>query len=222
MRPSLFLPEQIVKAFAVKKVLSKPELLQHCGFSSTTAWRLLHQVGYFTSYNHNARYYTLTSIPEFDDHGLWSYQDIRFSRWGPLPDTAVAVIERSPEGMTAHELAEFLGIPNPMPLLTQLSGQQRLRRESAGGSFIYLAVEQNRHEQQLQRRLAEMAARAPLSLPEPQQIIELLVEMIRHPQQTPREWARRLTRRQTRLGVQQIEAVIRHYHLTAKKGLSNF
>lgn len=219
MRPSLFLPEHILRPFTVKKVLSKAELLQHCGCSSATVWRLLHQVGYFTSYNHNAKYYTLASIPEFDDHGLWSYRDIRFSRWGPLSDTAIAVIERSPEGMTAHELAEFLGIENPMPLLTQLSGKQRLGRQSVGGSFIYLAFEQRRHEQQLQRRLAEMAAQPPPSLPEPQQIIDLLVEMIRHPQQTPREWARRLARRNIRLRVPQIEAVIRHYHLTVKKGL---
>jgi hypothetical protein len=221
MRPSLFTPEQILKPFGVKKVLSKAELVQHCGCSSATAWRLLKQVGHFTSYNYNAKYYTLASFPEFDEHGLWAYRDIRFSRWGPLPDTMVAVIERSPEGMAARELASSLGIRNPMPLLTQLAGQQRLRRESVGGSFIYLAVEQSRHEQQLQRRLAEMAARPPASLPEPQQIIELLVEMIRHPQQTPRQWARRLARRDVRLGVQQIKDVIRHYHLTVKKGLSN-
>jgi hypothetical protein len=184
-----------------------------------TAWRVLRQVGYFTSYNYNARYYTLASIPEFDNRGLWSYRDIRFSKWGPLPDTAVAVIERSPEGMTAHELGEYLGIQNPMPLLTQLSANRRLRRESVGGRFLYLATEQSQHEQQMQTRLGEMAAQRPLSLPEPEQIIALLVEMIRHPDQAPRQWDRRLARRDIRLGVRQIEAVMQHYHLTVKKGL---
>ena len=37
-----------------------------------TAWRILHQQGYLTSYNHNAKYYTLTRIAQFDEQGLWA------------------------------------------------------------------------------------------------------------------------------------------------------
>jgi hypothetical protein len=58
-----------------------------------------------------------------------------------------------------------------------------------------------------------------LPLPEPQQIIALLVEMIRHPQQTPQQWARRLRRRNIRLGTRDIKAVMERYQLTVKKGL---
>ena len=154
-----------------------------------TLWRLLRQAGYFTSYNYNAKYYTLTTIPQFDDHGLWSYQDIRFSKWGTLPETIVAVIERSAGGMTAREVAELLHVRNAKPLLTQLALKQRLWRQALGRSFVYLASEPSRQEQQLRRRNEQALLRA---LPEPQQIIALLVEMIRHPQQTPRQWARQL------------------------------
>jgi hypothetical protein len=56
-------------------------------------------------------------------------------------------------------------------------------------------------------------------LPEPQQIIALLVEMLRHPQRTPGQWARRLARSGIRLGMQDINAVLDHYHLSVKKGL---
>ena len=220
MRTPQFTLNDILKSFARKKVLSKTELLQECGCSPMTAWRLLRKEGYFTSYNNNAKYYTLATIPQFDDHGLWAYQDVRFSKWGTLPQTMVAVIERSPRGMTAHELAEFLQVGNVKPLLTQLTLNQRLWREALGGAFVYLAVEQSRHEQQLQRRRAEGIPELPLlPLPEPQQIIALLVEMIRHPQQTPRQWARRLVRRNIRLGAQDIRAVMEHYHLAVKKGL---
>jgi hypothetical protein len=58
-------------------------------------------------------------------------------------------------------------------------------------------------------------------LPQPPQIVALLVEMIRHPQQTPQQWARRLARSDIHLGIQEINAVMDYYHLTAKKGLLN-
>ncbi len=218
MRTPQFTLNDVLKSFACKEVLSKAELLREYGCSPMTIWRLLRGVGYFTSYNYNAKYYTLATIPLFDDHGLWTYQDIRFSKWGKLPETIVAVIERSPGGMTAHELAELLHVRNSKPLLTQLILKQRLWREAVGRSYVYLAVEQSQQEQQLRRRIEQ----APVQLlPAPQQIIALLVEMIRHPQQTPRQWARRLARGNIRLGTQDISAVIEHYHLTVKKGLLN-
>jgi hypothetical protein len=218
MRTPRFTLDDVCESFVRRKVLSKAELLPEFGCSPMTMWRRLRQVGYLTSYNYNAQYYTLATIPRFDDHGLWTYRDIRFSKWGKLPETIVAVIERSPEGMMARELEELLHVRNAKPLLTQLILKQRLWRESLGRSFVYLAVEQSRHEQQLRRRIEQAPVRL---LPEPQQIIALLVEMIRHPQQTPPQWARRLARSDIRLGTQDISAVMEHYHLSVKKGLLN-
>jgi hypothetical protein len=217
MRPLQFNPEDLCKCFARKKVLSKAELLHECGCSPMTAWRLLSKVGYFTSYNHNANYYTLATIPQFNDHGLWRYRDVRFSKWGNLSETVIAGIEGSPGGMTAQELADFLGVRNLKPLLTRLTLNQRLRRETMRGVFVYLAVEQVQHEQQLECRRVDRALQSPL--PDPQQIIALLVEMIQHPQQTLRQWARRLARRNIPLGTQGIKAVMEHYHLGEKKSL---
>lgn len=222
LRTSQFKLTDILKPFARKKVISKAELLQDCGCSPMTAWRLLCQVGYCRSYNYNARYFTLAATPEFDDHGLWAYQDIRFSQWGTLPETLIAVIEISPGGMTAQELAEFLRVRNVKPLLTRLILNGRLWREALDDAFVYLTPEQIRHDQQLQHRRTEITApprRAPL--PEPQQIIALLVAMIRNPQWTPRQWARRLARHNVPLGTQEIRAVMEHYRLTVKKGLLN-
>jgi hypothetical protein len=216
MRTPQFTPNDVIKSFARKEVLSKAELLQEHGWSPITVWRLLRQVGYLTSYNYNAKYYTLATIPQFDDYGLWAYQDIRFSKWRTLPETIVAVVERSSAGMTAHELAELLHVRNAKPLLTQLILKQRLWREVVDRPFVYLAVEQSQREQQLQRRAEQASVRL---LPEPQQVIALLVEMIRHPQQTPRQWAEHLVRHDIRLETEDIRAVMEHYHLTVKKGL---
>jgi hypothetical protein len=120
--------------------------------------------------------------------------------------------------MTAREVAELLQVGNAKPLLAELVHEQRLGRESRDRSFVYLACAPRRHEEQLRRRDEQARLRA---LPEPQQIIALLVEMIRHPQQTPRQWAEHLARRDVRLQTQDIKAVMEHYDLTVKKGLLN-
>ena len=218
MRTSQFTLNDVIESFARKAVLSKAELLQEHGCSSMTLWRLLRQAGYFTSYNYNAKYYTLATIPRFDDHGLWSYRDIRFSKWGTLPDTMVAVIEQSAAGMTARELGELLHVRNAKPLLVELAHKQRLGRETRDRSFVYLASEPSRQGQQLRRRNEQALLRA---LPEAQQIIALLVEMIRHPQKTPGQWAQHLAWRDVHLEMQDIKAVVEHYHLNVKKGLLN-
>jgi hypothetical protein len=213
-----FNAEKILDVLARKKVLCKSELLHECGCSAMTAWRILHDKGYFTSYNYNAKYYTLAATAQFDDHGLWAYRDIRFSQWGTLAKTIRGVIELSPWGMTAAELEELLHVSNVKPLLPKLIHDNLLRRKSFEGVFVYLPVDQERYEQQLQRRIDNVE---PPLLPDQQQIIALLVEMIQHPNETPRRWARRLARRNIPIGAQGIKAVMQHYHLTLKKTLLN-
>jgi hypothetical protein len=58
-------------------------------------------------------------------------------------------------------------------------------------------------------------------LPDPQHVIALLVEIIRHPRQIPRQWARRLAHQGIRLPTGAIQAVLDHYQLSVKKGLSS-
>jgi hypothetical protein len=220
MKTARFTANDVLKPFSRKQVLTKAELLQACGCSAMTAWRILHQQGYLTSYNHNAKYYTLTRIAQFDEQGLWAYRDVRFSKWGTLPDTILGQIELSVAGMTARELEEFLHIANVKPTLTHLTRQGRLQRAKITGAMVYFVGDPSRHQQQLQRREAEAATmRLALPLPDPHHVIALLVEMIRHPRQTPRQWARRLARQGIRLRASEIQIVLDHYQLSVKKGL---
>jgi hypothetical protein len=222
MRTARFTSGDLLKPFSRKQVLTKAELLKACGCSAMTAWRILRQQGYLTSYNHNAKYHTLSRMAQFDEQGLWAYRDIRFSKWGTLPDTIVGQIELSPSGMAVRELQERLHIENVKPTLTHLIRQGRLQRARIAGTTVYFLAEPSPHQQQLQQREAETAAKRPAQpLPDPQQVIALLVEMIRHPRQTPRQWARRLARQGFRLKTSEIQAVLDHYQLSLKKGLSS-
>jgi hypothetical protein len=220
MKTARFAPDDVLKPFSRKQVLTKAELLQACGCSTMTAWRILHQQGYLTSYNHNAKYYTLARIPQFDEQGLWAFRDIRFSKWGTLPETVRGQIELSAAGMTARELEELLHVPNVKPTLTYLARQGRLQRAKIAGALVCFVAEPSRRQQQLQRRETEVATRRLVQpLPDPHHVIALLVEMIRHPRQTPRQWARRLARQGIRLKTAEIQAVLDHYQLSVKKGL---
>lgn len=220
MRPARFTPDQLLQPFTQKKALTRSELLHACGCSPMTAWRILRRQGYLTSYNHNARYYTLARIVQFDPQGLWDYRGVRFSKWGNLPQTLLGLIEEASAGRTARELEEILHLANVKPALSRLIGQGRLQRVKIGGAMVYLARRRPRRQRQLRQREAEAAEkRRARPLPDPQQVIALLVEMIRRPRQTPRQWARRLARQGIRLGTREIAAVIDHYGLSLKKGL---
>lgn len=220
MRTPLFRLQDLLQAFQHKKVLTKQELLHEAGCSAMTAWRLLHQHGYFTSYNDNARYYTLAEIPKFDKLGMWTYGNVRFSKWGSLTKTIVALVQDSATGLTAEQLQQLLAVRNVKPLLSRLTERRSLTRERIGGRFVYFPLQQAaRAKQQTQRKKEVEAAKVNRSLPPLEQIIALLVEIIRRPHNTPRQWARHLGQQRIRMRTSDIQAVLDHYGIDPKKGL---
>jgi len=223
MRTALFQMQDILKAFQRKKVVTKKELLQAAGCSTMTAWRLLRQHGYFTSYNLNARYYTIVGVPQFDKHGLWAHRKVRFSKWGSLTRTVIGLIKDSPAGMTAEQLQELLHLKDVKPSLTRLTQNKSLTREKMGRRYVYFPVEDaSRRKQQARRKKETEGARAAGPLPPLEHIISLLVEMIQRPRNTPRQWARRLAQRGIRIGTKDIQRVLEHYQIDRKKGLLSF
>ena len=54
-----------------------------------TAWRILRQQGYLTSYNQNAKYYTLSRMAQFDEQGLFGHSRILFVN-GRLADAVLS------------------------------------------------------------------------------------------------------------------------------------
>ena len=223
MRTHVYQLKDILKAFQKKKVLTKDELLNAVGCSNMTAWRLLRQHGYYSSYNDNARHYTLAGIPEFDEHGLWTYRKARFSKWGSLTKTIAGLVGESSAGLTADQLRRLLHLKDAQPLLTRLIERKLLKREKMERSFVYFPLQEApRRKLQKQRKKEIEQAQAVRSLPPLEHIIALLVEIIRRPQNTPRQWARRLAQRGVRMGTKDIQAVLDHYSIDIKKGLLNF
>ena len=222
MRTPLFELQDVLNAFKRKKVLTKAELLRKTGCSTMTAWRLLQRHGYFSSYNENARYYTIEGIPKFDQHGLWAHRNARFSKWGSLTKTIIGLVQESSAGLTAEQLQQLLEVKNVKPTLTRLVQNKSLTRETLDGRFVYFPLQQApRRKQQKQRKKENQEVREAHSLPPLEQIIALLVEIIRRPKNTPRQWARRLTQQGVRVATGDIQLVLDHYRIDPKKGLLN-
>ncbi len=217
MRPVKFDAGAVLAPFYSNKVLSKEQHLQLCGCSVMTAWRLMNEHGYLSSYNFNAKYYTLVDIPRFDKNGLWSYRNIRFSRFGSLPCTMTELVKCSSSGMNAGEIEQVLGISNARTTLARLSKQGRLSREKIRGRLVYFSSDSEHQQQQRDRfESARQTALLHAHLPEPDRIIALLVERIQRPRMDTLQLARRMARKGFQITPEEIEAVFIHYKLQKK------
>jgi hypothetical protein len=144
---TLLLRNQIATLDEMKQALGTPV--------DVTVFRKLKPLDYFTSYSHRGQYYTLREIARFDDHGLWSQADVRFSRFGTLLATAEVFVNRSPRGYFADELAHALHV-EVQDALHQLTQQRRVSRELVSGLYLYTATDRAiQRGQVLTRRTVE-------------------------------------------------------------------
>jgi hypothetical protein len=168
-------------------------------------------VGYRTSYSHTGRYYTLEHIPQFDPRGLWHYRQIGFSLHGTLRATVIHLVEASPAGQTHEELQDVLHlrVHNTLRLLVQA---HQLQRKSFQDAYVYLSAKPKQASRQWTQRQQLALPMAPAEL-NPARVIDVLVDLLRHPQDEPRAVARRLRAGGQAVTPEQIEAIWAHYHL---------
>ena len=93
-----------------KGIATLNDLKTATGTSATmTLFKAMTRLGYLTSYSHRGAYYSLPGIPNFNCYGLWSWRDVKFSRFGNLLKTSSALVEQSDKGHTIF-LKNFFGI----------------------------------------------------------------------------------------------------------------
>lgn len=181
-------PERLKRVLRVKRIMTLREVAGHLHCSARTAQRRLAQGQALHSYNHNARYYTLPHIPEFDAHGLWRYRGVFFSRHGNLPRTFAQLVYESPAGLTAAAAGELLGL-RPSSFLWSLRGLPAVQREKYQGRYVYWAGAAERRAQQQRQRALALPTRRELTAAE---AIAILVQKIRSPAASVEELSRRL------------------------------
>ena len=120
----------VLKRFRRVKVLTIEEVVELLKSSVMTARRRLKKWEALTSFNHNGRYYTLPRIPQFNDHGIWKYQRILFSKYGNLKQTILELVRRSEAGLSAREVARIVEIPSNSSIFSQLQRVSGIKRKN--------------------------------------------------------------------------------------------
>jgi len=157
MRPLAFDPQSLRKHLLRHKIATLPELKSALGTATDlTVFRKLKLLDYLSSYTHRGRYYALRETARFDDAGLWSQDAVWFSRYGTLVSTIEALVNQSPRGCFADELADTLHAEVQDPL-HDLVRAGRLRRSEVTGRFLYTSVESHQARDQLRTRKTAQA-----------------------------------------------------------------
>ena len=189
--------------------------------SRMNVFRRLSALDYLSSYNQTGRYYTLMSIPEFDEDGLWQYRGVYFSTHGSLKVTVRHLVWISEAGKTHGELNQRLGVRVHNTLL-DLVRHQELGRERVMEHYLYVHRDPQVAHAQIVRRRENGWSDA---LHETKKIggsvvIEVLLEVIHgaHAYLAVEDVAARLSARGVFVSTSQVQAIFEEHSLkkTAK------
>ena len=171
--------EQMARLFGQRKCWMIEPLAKSMGYAVVSVRRFLRQAGYFRSYTHNGKCYTLRSIPVFNRHGIWVHEEMAFSRQGDLITTIAHLLHRSPKGLTARALSDLLHHPC-QTVLTHLHKAGRLERVPGAQAFIYLSSDATTRRRQRKALPApgHSEPSAPLAA---EAAVFVLVDYIHHP-----------------------------------------
>lgn len=178
----------------------------------------LKAVGYFSSYTHAGRYYTLRDIPQFDSRGLWRFGNIGFSRRRTLKASVAELVRSSPDGQTHRELELLFGVPVFNTLLHLLRAKAIRREPLSSRASVYLDADPAHGAKQLRRRLEGGKQSPPTASA---RVIEILLELLRSAQVelSPPEVAKRLAARDFAVSVDEVREVFTRYGVGEKKGV---
>ena len=211
--------ETMVQALRKKNILTLEELCAIAHRSPMTVWRILKPIGYYTSFNYNARYYTLADTPHFDAQGLWFFRDVGFSSSGNLSRTLVRLVDHSMMGLTANDITALVRV-RVQNQLHHLFAQHKVSRVPWGRSQLYLSaneeVRRNQLEQhELRKDKERTSGQTPASLSD-NEVIAILSELVRMPGSSARRIAIVLGARGLNITRDKVLAVIEKYELRKK------
>ena len=132
----------------------------------------------YTSYNKNGRYYTLPQVPKFNNHGLWHYETVGFSRHGNLKKTIIHLITSAHAGLTGKELGELLGL-SPQSFLHHFRDCPGIYREKHDGVYVYYSAHTPVYEKQMRQRQSIVSRPAVVTISDPEAIM-ILIAIIKY------------------------------------------
>ena len=133
------------------KVFTLEQVVASLNCSVPTARLKLKEWQAYTSYNQNGRYYTMSTVPRFDENGLWHYKKVSFSKYGNLKNTIVHLINASPSGLTGNEIGNLVRLRS-RSFLHHFRNVAGIHREKAGRVYVYYSDDADKYREQIQNR----------------------------------------------------------------------
>jgi len=212
-------PDKIRKLLQSTTVMSLKQLYLELGHRSRSSlFRDLKKLDLVTSYTHAGQYHALRSAARFDVDGLWFFDQAGFATSGTLKNTLIQTVANAPAGITQKELKNLLHIPVQNTLTPLVKSNQVGRHGLPDHVYVYLSVDRDKAQEQLQRRLALPDRGAQVSLPAEHLIIEILLELIRSPDDraSAKELGKRLRKRGIAIAESAIAYVLAYYAIKKK------
>ena len=208
---------RITRLFTLQPVARLPELMRALGTSARTVFRVLSTIGYWTSYSHARRYYTLKKIPQFNKDGLWSHGVALFSKDRTLRATIVRLVGDASAGKTHAELQAQLRLRVHDTLLDLVHDKQ-IGRAKLDELYLYVSADRRLAQTQIAQRQRLLAVQPPPApLPETGLVIEVLLAVINQPKADPAAVVPILKRQGRAISREQVKAVFARYDLGKKK-----
>jgi len=158
MRPLQYHSQALEALFDREKVVTLDAMKEALGTTAKmTVFRKLKILSYRASYSHAGKYYTLDEIAQYDQHGLWNYRQVCFSKYGSLLNTVEALVRSAEAGYFAQELQNLLRVRVHAPLL-KLTAAGHLRRENLAPGYLYLASQAWKSQLQTRKQMLEAIA----------------------------------------------------------------
>lgn len=214
-------PEQeriTLKTFKTTKVMTISQLADLLYCSVPTVRNRLRAWKAYTSYNKNGRYYTLPSIPRFDEHGLWKFKGVFFSKHGNLKQTVIQLVKSSLMGLEGSEIGRLLGLA-PRSFMSHFRKIDGLYRERFEGRFIYFSDEEAvllKQKQRLKKALEKRLAAVPSAT----DAVLVLAELIKHPDSSLQDCSRRLKRRGIDIAPEAIQNLLDYHGIKKTAAMS--
>ena len=157
MRPTQFSADTVVALLRQQTVAALPDVMAALGPESAGAPRSASS-GTSTPAPATpiAAATTPSELADFDEHGLWAFAGVRFSRAGTLVATAEAFVNDAEAGHFVDELDNRLGV-GTQDALRKLVADGRLTRHKLAGQFLYCATDHAQETHQLRARRLLMA-----------------------------------------------------------------
>jgi len=215
--------DELRELFKKNIVMEIDDMQKQTSSSRITVLRHLKEIGYITSYNKNAKYYTLLEVANFNETGIFNHKGILFFRNGGIRDLVIKEIESSEKGYTSEELNTKIGTRVSVQL-HQFVRKNLIIRRKYSSFYVYYSIDESIQKKQVNNREKELQKISTIEeseLTDEKKTIRILLEIIQNPNAEPNEIGRVMRENGLKISDHFIENIFVKYDLKKTGSPSN-